>query len=906
MTDGTTSNGKVMIVPLGRPAPPAVCGGKAFHLGQMLQRGFPVPPGVVVLDPAFQDFLDVNRLRATVTAACRHLDVRDPLALGRAAQSIRAAITKAPLPGYLLDSLATAVAEELPGKTLIVRSSAVGEDSDRAAFAGMLDSILHVRTATALPDALRCCWASCWSERALFYRLSRGIELQGMGVVVQEQVAARLSGVLFTQSPDAAATGRDVMVVEYCPGLGDALVSGRINPGRAFISRNRTEWRVESRPESIGPDEPGSLDEAAVSLLRDVGLRLETTLGGPQDIEWTIDLQGHFFLLQSRPITAFAAPSPRPDAGAGAVSVFSNANVNENYPGPISPLLYSIAELGYYHYFRNLGRAFGFSSRRIEAMEYPLRHVIAAHAGRMYYNLTNIHALLRTAPFGEFLSQSFNHFTGTPATERRTAGPSPPGLAGSTLLQGVEVCRIAVQAAWQFLWLPQRLRTFEQTADAFAAAHAPAALAKRSLPELLAGLRGFLDIRCHRWLPASLADAASMIGYGLLKRFLGREFPDEDGAALHNNMLKGLRDLVSAEPVAKLWHLSRLIRADPNLHQVFVGTTSTECLQRLRADGRFAPFRAEFEAFLESWGFRRSGELMLTLPNFQEDPAGLIDVLRAYVVLEGESPADLLARQEADRLQETDRIAAILGKRRLLRLLPGPSKAVLLGALLGWTQRAIAFRERARHKQALLYQRCRRIALAIGARLVGEGRLGNPEDVFFLTVQELDALLAGGSLFPRQVRELTALRRRGLEEMSRLTPPDHFELPAGRYWPAAGPGADDEPAPAADAGVTLRGLAVCGGKARGPAAVLEDLSEFTRLSRGDVLVARQTDPGWAPVFLLIRGLVMERGGMLSHGAILAREYGIPTVVGVPDALRRIRHGQSILVNGDRGVIDLTP
>src|SRR5262249_40070291 len=150
---------------------------------------------------------------------------------------IRAAITQAPLPEYLLDRLATAVAEELPGKTLIVRSSAVGEDSDRAAFAGILDSILHVQTADALPGALRCCWASCWSERALFYGLSRGIELRGMGVLIQEQVAARLSGVLFTQSPDAAATGGDVMVVEYGPGLGDALVSGRINPGRAVISR---------------------------------------------------------------------------------------------------------------------------------------------------------------------------------------------------------------------------------------------------------------------------------------------------------------------------------------------------------------------------------------------------------------------------------------------------------------------------------------------------------------------------------------------------------------------------------------------------------------------------------------------------------------------------------------------
>src|SRR5262249_32798804 len=244
MTDGTTSNGKGMIVPLGRAAPAAVCGGNAFHVGRMLQRGFRVPPGVVVLDPAFQDFLDANRLRATITAACRHLDVRDPLALGRAAQEIRAVITQAPLPGYLLDSLATAVAEQLPGKTLIARSSAVGQGSDRAAFAGMLDSILHVRTAAALPDALRCCWASYWSERALFYRLSRGIGLQGMGVVVQEQVAARLAGVLFTRSPDAAATGGGGVGVGCCGGVGGGVGWGGGYWGGAFFFCGVVGWVV--------------------------------------------------------------------------------------------------------------------------------------------------------------------------------------------------------------------------------------------------------------------------------------------------------------------------------------------------------------------------------------------------------------------------------------------------------------------------------------------------------------------------------------------------------------------------------------------------------------------------------------------------------------------------------------
>ena len=291
-------------------------------------------------------------------------------------------------------------------------------------------------------------------------------------------------------------------------------------------------------------------------------------------------------------------------------------------------------------------------------------------------------------------------------------------------------------------------------------------------------------------------------------------------------------------------------------------------------------------------------------------------LIKAYVATEGESPVELLERQARERIAETQRVLNLLKRQPLVRRLPWPNKALLLRLVLHCTHRAIALRERARLKQALLYSRCRQIALAIGKQLMALGYLEDRTDVFYMTYHEIDALLTGTAMFPYQVRELIQLRKRGHLDLSAMSLLDTFELEEGSYLDRnigqrAQP-QDKSPAlpglrpQANDATPTeMRGVGACGGSVTGPAAILKSTSELQLLKQGDVLVTRQTDPGWGPAFFLIKGLVIERGGMLSHGAILAREYGIPTVVGVRAATERISHRQTISVNGDSGVVQLT-
>jgi pyruvate,water dikinase len=824
------------ILPLEDAVDPAACGGKAANLARLIAAGAPVPHGVVIVDGALDR---------------RPVDLAAALAL-------------------------------LPA-TLIVRSSAIGEDSADASFAGQLESIADVTSPDLLRAAVARVSASRGSERVRAYQAARGKVLAGMGVIVQRQVPAALSGVLFTVSPTAPAE----MLLEYCGGMGEALVSGAVNPGRVSIHRTAKEgrypWKHIAAPDDPAPAEYLLLTDSQISTLARLALDIEAVFGSPQDIEWTIDAAGKLWIVQSRPITT--APDLKTHGPKDPrTQVWSNANVNENFPQPISPLLYSIARQGYYHYFRNLGTAFGISENRLRTMEPALRQIIGVHGARMYYNLTSIHSVLRSAPFGDLLSGSFNQFVGAEETSARRLG------AAYRVRQAGELAVIAAKTTWQYLFVTSRVEKFERTVDAYASETHPDRLARKPLADLLRDFRGFLEIRNHRWTNASLADAGAMVCYGLLQRLLARACPARDQQALHNTLLKALPDLVSSMPPLKLWELSRMVRASAELDALVRDAAPAQVLRIITSEPRHAAFREAFETFLTDWGFRCSGELMLTVPSFQEEPGPVIELLKAYAAMDGEAPPDLLKRQAAERIRETAAVMAALGWRQRL----------IVGTILRWTQRSIQLRERARFKQALLYSRLRRVSLAIGDRLASAGRIERPDDVFFLSAEELELLAAGGAMFPDHVKQLVALRRSAHADLSATVPPDSLELCAGDYMRAGA--ASEVTAPDGDLAASLTGVGACGGSTTARAAILLDVTESHKLTAGDVLVTRQTDPGWGPVFPLISGLVIERGGMLSHGAIIAREFGIPSVVGVKDATRLIPHGVRVTVDGNEGVV----
>jgi len=829
----------------------AMVGEKAHTLGRLLRAGYRVPTGVVLTTDAFA------RHHAEIAVPCTSLD------------------------DYTLSVLAAAAPSFASGP-LVVRSSAIGEDGAAQSFAGQLDSVLHVRDVAALEQAVLKVWNSYWSDRVGFYRAARGAAAAGMGVIIQRQVNARAAGVMFTSTSDGYT------LVEFTSGLADRLVAGEVDGERLVLDRRgRLKYR---------DDRATRLSDETVAELHRLALALERELDGPQDIEWVLGRDGLVYVVQSRAITApvsAAALLRNEPLDETRRVVWSNANINENYPRPVTPLLYSIATAGYTNYFRNLALAFGVSRWRIDAMEPAFRRVIGAHGGRMYYNLSAIHSILSLAPFGEALAASFDEFVGADSSLVSTETPR----SVSRPRQFLEAATIVAKAGRHFATLEKRVRRFERRADDFATRAEPARLAALPLTSLGDLLAEFMEIRRRHWVDASLADAASMLCYGALAGLLRRAYAGTERDEVHTSLLKAIPGVVSGEPVLALWELSRIVRRDRALHVLVEHTPPREALEIIATDPRFAAFHIGLTKYLDDWGFRCSEELMLDSPSFQEDPAPVVDMLRAYARVEGPSPAESMRQQAAEREIETERLLEELRGRIVSRRSPVAYTA-MLRTLLPWTHAAIRYRERVRLKQALLYSRCRRIAIALGEAFVRRTLIASVDDIFFLTADELIEIASGGAIVAEATGAVVAARRAEHERVSVLNPPDTFTLREGEYFSSH----ESTPSGRDDKDAALRGTPACGGRARGRATILSSATEAERLCQGDVLVTRQTDPGWGPVFFLISGLVIERGGMLSHGAIIAREFGIPCVVGVKNAMQRIPGGATLDVNGDNGVV----
>ncbi len=852
---------------------PAECGAKAQNLARLQRLGYRVPPGVVMTDGAYR----LHLREAGVDEMCGELMERlaqlDGGEIRRRCADIRKRIVETSIPHALRKELERA-RSALSGKLLAVRSSAACEDRKDASFAGQLESVLGVASLEQLQDAIRTVWGSLWSERSLLYARQRGLGAMHMGVVIQEQIDARFSGVLFTRNP-VESSGAGEAIIEHTEGLGDGLVAGLITPNRARVRHPH----LTIIRDDTGASAPALPDEMLVLLTR-IGLELEQALGGPQDVEWSVDRHG-LVLLQARPVTAI---------GPGRV-VWTNANIAENFPGVVSPFLYSIVRRGYTAYFRNLGLGFGVSRRRIAAMSEVLRNIVGLQGGRLYYNLTNIHTALYLAPGGPYLARWFNQFTG--AREY----PKVEEIRSNAAQRFLELARVAVQTAWKYLGVRWRVARFERTVDLYARATHPQVLAAKRLPELASDLREFLEIRLNRWNDAALADAAAMVCCGALKYVL----PSTEGApkeALQGTLLSGLAGIASARPVVELWKLSRAIRRDAALRGLFSAETAENIIMRLASPG-FNAFHEAFDRYLDDWGFRYSQELMLTNPTPREDPLPVIRLLQSYAREDGHGPEEISARQRAVREQLTERIAAGLTPLPWLRWLP-TSKSGRFRLALRAAQGSILLRERARMKQALLYTRLRHVVLRIGEELAAQGCIDGRDAVFQLDADEVLDLI-DGTLAPELARDTVLRRRKEQERFAGIEPPDSMVLARGESW------RPEIAVPAGERGgavYMLRGSSACGGQAEGFAAVVLDVREADCLRAGDILVTRQTDPGWAAVFFLVKGLIIERGGMLSHGAIIAREYGIPAVVGVPGATQLIRSGDRVRVHGDRGVVEL--
>ncbi|MCS0634943.1 phosphoenolpyruvate synthase [Streptomyces sp. LP05-1] len=850
----------------------AVAGGKGAHLGELSRiDGIRVPAGFCVTTDAFRRIMaEVPSLDDRLARLSR-LDPDDREAVRGLSAEIRRIIEETAVPGDLAAAITRALARLGAEAACAVRSSATAEDLPTASFAGQQDTYLNVVGPAEILRHISRCWASLFTERAVTYRRRNGIDHRTvhMAVVVQRMVFPDAAGVLFTADP---VTGnRRVATVDAGFGLGEALVSGLVNPDvftvrdgevvtRTIAAKRRA---VHARPAggtrevAVDPrrqEQPALTDAQAVRLVG-LGRRIEAHFGRPQDIEWCL-ADDDFRIVQSRPITTLF---PVPESGDRENHVYLSVGHQQMMTDPMKPLGLSLWKLTAMVPMHEAGgRLFVDATRMLAspASRAPLLEMVGRSDP-----LTG-DALATVLDRGDFVPSLPDPEPGPGSHARPAAGaPAPIETDPAVVAELIERGRASVAALERGIRGKTGPALFDFLLDAFEE-H------KRVLTDPLSHQAIMAGMEATWWLNDTL-----------------REWLGEKNAA--DTLTLSAPGNITSEMGLALLDVADVIRPHPEVVAFLRGAGDEDFLEELAELPGGTGAREAIEGFLDRYGMRCAGEIDITRPRWRERPATLVPALLDNVRNFGPGAAG--RRFEEGRQKAREKARDVLSR---LRALPdGDRKADETERMIDRVRTFIGYREYPKYTIVGKYFVYKRALLDEAGRLVRAGVLTEREDVFYLTFQEFHDAVRSHRVDGRLIEE----RKAAFRSYHALTPPrvltSDGEAVTGAYR------RDDVSAGA------LIGLPVSAGTVEGRARVVLDMAEAD-LEAGDILVTTCTDPSWTPLFVGIAGLVTEVGGLMTHGAVIAREYGLPAVVGVEQATRLIRDGQRIRVHGTDGYVEI--
>ena len=881
-------------LPLGDPrAELDVVGGKGASLARMVRAGLPVPDGFHVTTAAYWVFVEENAWQPRILEALQDVDANEPASLDAAS----AQISKSFAGGCIAAAVAAAVEAAYTALasehvSVAVRSSATAEDLPGASFAGQQETFLNVQGAAEVLDAVKRCWASLWTARAISYRAQQGIDhgAVSLAVVVQELVPSETAGVLFTAHP---LTGkRDETVIDAAFGLGEALAGGQVEPDRyvvsadgAILSKTLGAKAVAIHAQAgggtitmpTGAADRQALPDGVIRELADLGRGAAELYGVPQDVEWA-RVDGRLYLLQSRPITTLY-PLPEGLLAEPLRVLFSIGSV-QGMLDPMTPLGRDVVGT----IVIGAGKIFG----RYLLLE--TQTVIREAGERLWVDIT---ALVQDR-IGRRLTLATLPTVDPAASEtlerliEQGRFPAPRRMRARTALRVVWALIPVIPRLLRTLFRPdvereRMLRLFEAMLDSFEVRFAQCADLSERLVMIQEMAYQAFEILLPQFVPRFGAGMASINAL----THLAAALPGNSASSW--GMLRGVSHNVTTEMDLSLWRTAQTIGADPASAAHFQEREArTLADEYLRGQLPQAAQHA-IQEFMERYGMRGLGEIDLGRPRWREEPLPILQTLRSYLDITDmdRAPNAVYARGKQAAEEEIDRLVA-----------------ELRGARGGWIRARLA-RAAARRMRALLGLReapkfvmirilgiARRALLEDGTHLVAEGVLARPDDVFFLGMHELKALAAGDR---RDWAALVQERRHCVVREGRRRQIPRLLLSDGQAF------YEGVSAPTDRGGAVLHGDPVSPGVVEGVVRVVLD-PRTTQLSPGEILVCPGTDPSWTPLFLTAGGLVMEVGGLMTHGAVVAREYGLPAAVGVDRATQRLRTGQCVRVDGSTGQV----
>jgi len=848
-------------------------GGKGASLARMAAAGLPVPPGFHITTVAYRRFVEENHLGDRIQSAAAQAKDNAPATLDRVSEQIQTLFAQGAIPGDIADLIRQWYAQLGADTPVAVRSSATAEDLPDMSFAGQLETYLNVRGGDAVMDAVKRCWASLWTGRAIGYRERQGIrpEEVSMAVVVQQLIPADAAGVLFTANPVTGA--RDELMINAAWGLGETIVSGRVTPDTIVINKQtgtmtsqeiadknvmtvRSPEGTREEPVPAGKRKQAALTQEQAAELARLGVRIEQLYGQPMDIEWAM-CEGRIFIVQARPVTAL--PEARasldwtvPRAGAR----YFRQSVAELLPEPLSPLFATLA-----------------LPRWNEATLQILTQTLQIRSDA--FALVTIHEYV----YYEMML---------------TAGQTARLLL-SFAMRGRRLVRMLRAAPAH--WADEAHPRYAQVAAEWSACN----LAATPALELLADARRIVEAAASYYVSIQLVlaavNASEAIFTSAYNRLIKRK---SDPPAL--TFLLGF-DSAPILAEKSLYDLAMWARGDDELAAYLARTSGKDiaagCASQaapIASEERWRAFTQRFSEHLARFGHTVYDlDFAKSLP--AEAPATLLEMFKHFVAGQGRNPYERQAAAGAARTQAVESLLLRLGGLRLR----------LFRRVLRWAQRLAPLREDALADVGLGWPVLRCMVREVGSRMVAAGALADRDEVFWMKREEVEAaarlLDAGQSV--EDYRPAIAERRETWRREQAVTPPvvlpvkggaRIFGLDLSRWMPArSGQTASD----------VIRGIGASPGRVTGAACVVHGPEEFDQMKPGDILVAKITTPAWTPLFALASGIVTDVGGPLSHSSIVAREYGVPAVLGTGVATQRIRSGQQITVDGNGGVVRMS-
>jgi len=750
-----------------------------------------------------------------------------------------------------------------------VRSSAVQEDGSHYSFAGQFKTVLNVKAAD-VPAAIEEVMKSASSETVLAYLNHQKKEGSGaeMAVIIQAMIPSDKSGVGF--SIDPVTGNRNCQRISAVTGLGELLVSGEVNADEYTVSRNQEILFLQTGKQPHSAIDSGVLSEGEIKQVSELIRTSESFFGRYQDIEWTF-AKGKLYLLQSRPVTTFSALPDRSDH----LTLWDNSNITESYPGMTSPLTFSFIEDIYREVYQQFCKVLGVETELISA-----NHEVFSMLGhlkyRVYYNLGNWYQVLSLLPGYEINSGFMEQMMGVKEKGGVTVKTVP-----SRQNKYVRLIRMVFHLLREWIRIESSIRNFYIRFQA-ALDKVPDEFLRNQPPSVLKSAYQKLEKNLiTRWDAPLVNDFFAMIAFGLLVKQLEKLNIDQPKSTA-NLLLMDEGGIISTEPAADLRVLAEKIRENQDLtDKILACSYPTECVRLIRSEQESAQL---FDLYRKKFGNRWAEELKLETITPATQPELIIPLIKVYLTSGSfTKSADL----SSDKNKAIDQIEGKLG--------PFILKKAGFRWVLNQARNRVKSRENLRFERTRLFAKIRTIFTEWGEYYFRNDIISSPRDIFFLTKEELFRFSEGTSP-DVDLKALIESRKKDWNEAQSVRLPERIKT-FGSPFSFNQLIGEEPPVLSGD----LSGLGCSKGKIRGKVKVVHSPGEIEGLS-GCILVAEKTDPGWTPLFPLAKGLIIERGSLLSHAAIVAREMGIPAIVSVPGVMTVLTSGMWVEMDGSTGMI----